>query len=159
MIVCPMSLMGQWVEEIRSKCKPGAFSVLMYYGTNRQIDLAAVSSTDIVVTSYGVLVSESQSYESSVVTATVVKTLLSFHWHRIILDEAHTIKNAATEANKACCAVNADRRWALTGTPIQNSLDDMQSLVKFLHHEPWSEARWWKKTISEPHALGPITRL
>ena len=158
LIICPMSLMGQWTEEINSKTKPGAFSVLMYYGNNRHGDLARITTTDIVVTSYGVLVSEFQSlresFTSSQKSSFFQQSLLTFHWHRVVLDEAHTIKNAATEVNKACCSIIAERRWALTGTPIQNSLNDMQSLVKFLNHEPWNEARWWKKTISDPHALG-----
>jgi SNF2 family DNA or RNA helicase len=146
LVVCPMTLMSQWVEEIESKTKPG-ISVLMYYGANRQADLLSISLVDIVVTSYGVLVSESQQHESH-------SSLLNFHWHRVILDEAHTIKNPATEAAKACVAVTAERRWALTGTPIQNSLNDMQSLIQYLHHEPWCEVRWWRKTISEPYANG-----
>ena len=158
LIICPMSLMGQWMEEINSKTKHGALSVLMYYGNNRQSDLTRVTATDIVVTSYGVLVSEFQSLRESFAgnqkSTFFQQSLLTFHWHRVVLDEAHTIKNAATEVNKACCSIIAERRWALTGTPIQNSLNDMQSLVKFLQHEPWNEARWWKKTISDPHALG-----
>jgi SNF2 family DNA or RNA helicase len=76
--------------------------------------------------------------------------LLSVHWHRVILDEAHVIKNSHTEAAKACCMLHSRKRWCLTGTPLQNTVDDIYSLVKFLQHEPWAEYRFFRKVISDP---------
>ena len=51
--------------------------------------------------------------------------LLSHYFGRVILDEAHIIKNPKTSLSKACCKINADKRWCITGTPIQNSLQDV----------------------------------
>lgn len=73
--------------------------------------------------------------------------LLSHEWFRVILDEAHCIKNANTLCSKACCLLKAERRWCVTGTPIQNSLQDVYSLLKFLQHEPWCESGFWKAAI------------
>jgi DNA repair protein RAD5 len=155
-------------------------SVLMYYGADRQVDLRTLRAADVVVTSYGVLVSEAKKMMQTSSSGTAAAAggdaeldeeasprggnilgmmaaangLYGLKWHRVVLDEAHTIKNATTEVARACCLVQAERRWALTGTPIQNSLDDMFSLMKFLKHEPWDQGRWWKKTISDPHAAG-----
>ena len=74
--------------------------------------------------------------------------LLSHEWKRVILDEAHCIKNPTTAVSKGCCALKGGKRWVVTGTPIQNSLQDVYGLLKFLKHEPWCEATFWKATIS-----------
>jgi DNA repair protein RAD5 len=74
--------------------------------------------------------------------------LLDYDWHRVILDEAHNIKNQTTLACKACCMLKAERRWCVSGTIIQNSLDDVYALLKFLRHEPWCATGFWKAAIT-----------
>ena len=56
-------------------------------------------------------------------------------WERVILDEAHSIKNRTTSYFKSCAALSARHRWCLTGTPLQYSLDDLFALFCFLHFE------------------------
>ncbi|XVF67050.1 hypothetical protein PTKIN_Ptkin10aG0089900 [Pterospermum kingtungense] len=58
-------------------------------------------------------------------------------WFRVILDEAQTIKNHRTQVARACCSLRAKRRWCLSGTPIQNAIDDLYSYFRFLKHEPY----------------------
>ncbi|OMO98220.1 SNF2-related protein [Corchorus capsularis] len=58
-------------------------------------------------------------------------------WFRVILDEAQTIKNHRTQVARACCSLRAKRRWCLSGTPIQNTIDDLYSYFRFLRHEPY----------------------
>lgn len=58
--------------------------------------------------------------------------LLKIGWERIILDEAHVIKNPACLTSRACCRLPAAKRWVLTGTPIHNCLKDLYSLLKYV---------------------------
>ena len=78
------------------------------------------------------------------------KPLFRMNWKRVVLDEAHLIKNPHTGVAKASFALTADARWCITGTPLQNSIDDIYSLVKFIKHEPWSDYAIWKR-ISPVH--------
>jgi DNA repair protein RAD5 len=80
---------------------------------------------------------------------TVNEGLLTYDWFRVILDEAHCIKNPVTISSRACCMLKAERRWCVTGTPIQNSLQDAFGLIKFLRHEPWCESGFWKTAITK----------
>eukprot|EP00061_Rhincodon_typus_P018980 g48390.t1 len=73
--------------------------------------------------------------------------LLKIAWSRIILDEAHNIKNPQVQTSMAVCKLQAKARWAVTGTPIQNNLLDMYSLLKFLHCSPFDEFKLWKNQV------------
>ncbi|GMJ03408.1 SNF2-RING-HELICASE-LIKE 2, chromatin remodeling 28 [Hibiscus trionum] len=66
-----------------------------------------------------------------------VGALARVNWLRVILDEAQTIKNHRTQVARACCGLRAKRRWCLSGTPIQNAIDDLYSYFRFLKHEPY----------------------
>ncbi|CAL9090980.1 unnamed protein product [Musa textilis] len=64
--------------------------------------------------------------------------LARVRWFRVILDEAQTIKNHRTQVARACCGLRAKRRWCLSGTPIQNAIDDLYSYFRFLKYDPYS---------------------
>lgn len=66
-------------------------------------------------------------------------TLASVRWFRVILDEAQTIKNHRTQIARACCTLRAKRRWCLSGTPIQNTIDELFSYFRFLRYHPYSQ--------------------
>lgn len=57
------------------------------------------------------------------------------------------------DQSRACLELEASRRWAVTGTPIQNSLDDAAALLAFLRHEPWSDRGWWRRVIGDPYKV------
>ncbi|KAI1736488.1 SNF2 family N-terminal domain-containing protein [Xylaria scruposa] len=82
------------------------------------------------------------------------KLLQQIAWFRVVLDEAHWIRNSTSQQFKAACSLKASRRWCLTGTPIQNSLDDIRSLLAFLQFNPFSEAGFFRKHIVEPLSKG-----
>ncbi|XP_021899057.1 DNA repair protein RAD5A isoform X2 [Carica papaya] len=132
LIICPMTLLGQWKAEIETHVHPGSLSLYIHYGQSRLKDAKILAQSDVVITTYGVLASEfsGENAEDN-------GGLFSVHWFRVVLDEAHTIKSSKSLISMAAAALVADRRWCLTGTPIQNKLEDIYSLLRFLRVEPW----------------------
>ncbi|QRW12247.1 hypothetical protein RhiLY_11246 [Ceratobasidium sp. AG-Ba] len=80
--------------------------------------------------------------------------LQSVRWFRIVLDEAHSIKEPTTIGSRACCDLVADRRLCLTGTPVQNKLDDVFALIKFIRLEPFDDKAVWTEYIGGPAKFG-----
>ncbi|KAJ1979172.1 DNA helicase rad5 [Dimargaris verticillata] len=175
LIVCPMSLLAQWREEVSEGSQPGSLSVSIYYGEKRSLpDLtnptmffldSAESQPSprhqVIITSYGTLLADYLQYRAyaSAPASTAPRAerqdtlpypLFQHAFYRIVLDEAHVIKSRQSKTFKACSAVEAPRRWAVTGTPITNKLDDLASLFSFLRLEPWCRQLVWKATIGDP---------
>ncbi|KAH0872440.1 hypothetical protein HID58_069802, partial [Brassica napus] len=71
-------------------------------------------------------------------------------WFRVVLDEAQTIKNHRTQVARACCGLRAKRRWCLSGTPIQNTIDDLYSYFRFLRYDPYAVYKSFYSTIKVP---------
>lgn len=71
--------------------------------------------------------------------------LQRIEWFRIVLDEAHQIKGVGTWQSRAACNLTAQRRLCLTGTPIQNTINDLYALVKFLRLEPFTDRAVWNQ--------------
>lgn len=152
LVVAPLALIKQWESEILEKIeKTHKLRVCLYHGTNRAKTTRDLDKYDVVITTYGTLTSESG-------TAAADKTkkagLFAFLWYRVILDEAHTIKNRNAKATQAACSLDAKYRWCLTGTPLQNNLDELQSLIKFLRIKPFDDLAAWRDQISRPLANG-----
>ncbi|KAF8634441.1 hypothetical protein AX15_000890 [Amanita polypyramis BW_CC] len=80
--------------------------------------------------------------------------LQSIHWFRVVLDEAHSIKETGTVGSRASCDLVADRRLCLTGTPVQNKLDDVFALIKFLRLHPFDDKNTWTEFIGTPVKFG-----
>ena len=166
LVVAPMSLLAQWASEAEKASKNGSLKILMYYGTEKNVDLKtlcctanALSAPNVIITSYGVVLSEFNtvaSYYGGNKGAS--GGLFSIEYYRIILDEAHMIKNRQSKTAKACYELAAIHRWVLTGTPIVNRLEDLFSLVRFLRVEPWSNFSFWKTFITTPFEKGDFVR-
>ncbi|XP_076943828.1 DNA repair protein RAD5B-like isoform X2 [Bidens hawaiensis] len=147
LIVCPMALLSQWKDELETHSEPNSITVFVHYGGDRSTDPKVISEPTVVLTTYGVL---SASYKSFGENSIFQKV----DWYRVVLDEAHTIKSSKSQCAQAAFALSSYCRWCLTGTPLQNNLEDLYSLLCFLHVEPWCNWAWWNKLIQRPYENG-----
>ncbi|KAI4296663.1 hypothetical protein L6164_036604 [Bauhinia variegata] len=76
-------------------------------------------------------------------------------WFRVVLDEAQSIKNHRTQVARACWGLRAKRRWCLSGTPIQNAIDDLYSYFRFLRYDPYAVYQSFCSTIKIPISRNP----
>lgn len=153
LVVAPLALIKQWEAEIKNRVSDShTLRVCVHHGPQRTKRFEDLRKYDVVITTYQILVSEHGN--SSPKPDGPQVGCFGLHWYRIILDEAHTIKNRNTKATKACCALRSEYRWCLTGTPMQNNLDELQSLIHFLRIKPYDELPVWKDQITRPMSNG-----
>lgn len=153
LVVAPLALIKQWEAEINTKVtKSHALKVLVHHGPNRTKSADKLKQYDVVITTYQVLASEHASCGDG--PDGLKKGCFAVSWYRTMLDEAHTIKNRNAKMTKACYEIRSHYRWCLTGTPMQNNLDELQSLIRFLRIQPYCDMSNWKDSISGPMKNG-----
>ncbi|EME47779.1 hypothetical protein DOTSEDRAFT_97536, partial [Dothistroma septosporum NZE10] len=150
LIVCPKSVLSNWQEQIKLHTAEGRMRYYTYHGDSRMQDTEELSKYDIVLTTYNTAASEFNSGASK------YHALRSINWFRIVLDEAHQIRNSTTKVFKGCCELEAERRWAVTGTPVQNTLNDLGALIKFLRLKPFDNMTTWHQYIMAPFKNGDV---
>ncbi|MDR2286115.1 MAG: DEAD/DEAH box helicase [Prevotellaceae bacterium] len=118
LVVSPVSVMPNWISEVNR------FAPSLNIKTLRNVDRAAMldslNAGDLLIASYGLLLSEEQAITAK-------------QWTTVILDEAHAIKNYNTKTSKAAMSLQADFRIILTGTPIQNHPGEIWNLFQFIN--------------------------
>ncbi|XP_051021631.1 transcription termination factor 2 [Acomys russatus] len=161
LIVCPASLIHHWKNEIEKRVNSNKLRIYLYHGPNRSQHAKVLSTYDIVITTYSLLAKEipTAKQEGEVPGAHlnvegIAAPLLKVVWARLILDEAHSVKNPRIQSSIAVCKLQAQCRWAVTGTPIQNNLLDMYSLIKFLRCSPFDEFSLWKSQVDNGSVKG-----
>jgi superfamily II DNA or RNA helicase len=117
LIICPTSLVENWNEEA-AKFTPD-LKVLLLHGTDRHRKWKKIESVDIVITSYALMRRDIEKH-------------LDYTYSIAILDEAQNIKNRATQNALAAKKLKADHRLVLSGTPIENGVTDLWSIMDFL---------------------------
>ncbi|KAK5228275.1 hypothetical protein LTR72_002158 [Exophiala xenobiotica] len=159
LVVAPVALMHQWKRELEKMVKPRHhLNVFVLHGQTRTTTWSALRAYDVVLTTYGLLASELKrklDWEEKVKRVPDTREECPVlgersHFHRVILDEAQNIKNHRAKAAFAACRIKADHRWALSGTPMQNNVEEMFSLVKFCRIRPYCEWERFRKDISGP---------
>ncbi|PVU88740.1 hypothetical protein BB559_005415 [Furculomyces boomerangus] len=140
LVVTPTVALIQWKKEIE-KYAPG-LKVLTFYGTTRTKSIKEIHEYDVVLTTFAVLESiyRKQRYGFRR-KGTLVKESSILHkvqWYRVVLDEAHNIKDRSSNTSRAAFDLEAQYRWCLSGTPLQNRVGELYSLIRFLKYEPFS---------------------
>nr|GEV93332.1 helicase, C-terminal [Tanacetum cinerariifolium] len=185
LVVCPTSVLRQWNDELQNKVINEAnLSVLVYHGLNRTKDPFELAKYDVILTTYATVGMEvpkqpinededetkvkispnkkrkypptSDESPKKEPSKSIDHPLAKLRWFRVILDEAQSIKNYKTQAARACWGLRAKRRWCLSGTPIQNSVDDLYSYFRFLRYDPFAKFRKFCSEIKASVQKDPV---
>jgi SNF2 family DNA or RNA helicase len=121
LLLCPMSLVGNWQREA-AKFAPGLRVYAHHGGARLRGDALRehVADTDLVVTTYATATRD-------------IEELAGYEWNRVVLDEAQAVKNSLSQGAKAVRRLEAGHRVALTGTPVENRLAELWSIMEFLN--------------------------
>lgn len=153
LVVAPLALIKQWESEVKTRVLPShKLKILVHHGPSRTKRGEDLKKYDIVVTTYQILASEHAASSDGPDGPKI--GCYGVHWYRIMLDEAHSIKNRNAKMTQAAYALRGHYRWCLTGTPMQNNLDELQSLIRFLRIKPYDELSRWKNDIGGPMKSG-----
>lgn len=135
LIISPTSLVANWRHEA-ARFTPD-MKVVVYHGAQRENQLTAIKAADIVLTSYPILARDSE-------------ILANFDWHLLVLDEAQTIKNVRSKVAQEVRKLNASYRLALTGTPMENHLGELWSLMDFLMPSLLGDEKQFRRVFRKP---------
>ncbi|PLZ48613.1 DEAD/DEAH box helicase, partial [Fischerella thermalis] len=138
LLVCPTSVLGNWEREVK-KFAP-TLKVLQYHGDKRPKGKAFVevaNKHDLVITSYALIHRD-------------LKSLQGVAWQGIVLDEAQNIKNAEAKQSQAVRQLEANYRIALTGTPVENRLQELWSILDFLNPGYLGNKQFFQRRFAMP---------
>ncbi|EFX76195.1 hypothetical protein DAPPUDRAFT_35494, partial [Daphnia pulex] len=140
LIICPSGVLGQWEQEIRKHSV--SLSVAVYYGAvkKRKEMHLTLHTYDIVLTSYGIRIILTKYISPvNVKNDKTQSILVRITFFRVILDEAHVIRNPSTKVSNAVSKLQTSHRWAVTGTPVQNRELFLYPIIRFLRVLPFNK--------------------
>jgi SNF2 family DNA or RNA helicase len=138
LLVCPTSVLGNWEREVK-KFAP-ELKVLQYHGDKRpkgKAFLEVANKHDIVITSYSLIHRD-------------VKSLQGVSWQVIVLDEAQNVKNPEAKQSQAVRQIESTFRIALTGTPVENRLQELWSILDFLNPGYLGNRQFFQRRFAIP---------
>ncbi|TDZ15639.1 DNA repair protein RAD5 [Colletotrichum orbiculare MAFF 240422] len=139
----------QWMAEIRKHCDKKFASDIVHYKASNKMDVELLGKLNVVFASYTQLRDSIPSDKERVEMFRQIEDperfreweeertgkLFKMKWHRVVLDEAHMIKNHKSSTAQACCKLAAKYRWAVTGTPLVNCDSEFYSYLKFIQFD------------------------
>ncbi|MDS1270767.1 DEAD/DEAH box helicase [Lipingzhangella sp. LS1_29] len=138
LLICPVSLIGNWHREAQ-RFTPN-LAIHVHHGPSRPHDeelAATVDKVDLVLTSYGLAMQDGDE-------------LAALTWARVVCDEAQAIKNPGTRQARAIRAIPAPSRIALTGTPVENHLGELWSLMEFTNPGLLGSQQAFRRGLAAP---------
>lgn len=142
-LIPPVALM-QWQQEIADYTS-GQLKTFVFHGTNsktKNMTVKDLKKYNVILMSYNSLESMYRKQEKGFKRKDGIykeeSVIHQIQFHRVILDEAHNIKQRTSGSAKACFALKADHKWCLSGTPLQNRIGEFFSLVRFLNIQPFA---------------------
>jgi superfamily II DNA or RNA helicase len=143
LIVAPVSVLGNWQQEIRRFAPQ--LALLILHGAKRKESFAAIDSADVIIIGYPLLLLDSE-------------LLLEREFCFVILDEAQTIKNPQAKVSQVARALRAEHRLCLTGTPMENHLGELWSLFDFVQPGLLGERQQFQRHYRTPIENGGDTK-
>ncbi|KAK3378717.1 SNF2 family N-terminal domain-containing protein [Lasiosphaeria ovina] len=140
LIIAPKSTITAWQEQIDRHIFQNQIKVGLYHGTKRRQLASQLQHLDVVITTYETLRFDWEAKGP----------LFTQPWLRVVLDEAHHIRNRSSLAFKSTMGLKAKYRWCLSGTPIHNSLDDYGALLTFVGVDPFHDKATFDVWIATP---------
>ncbi|KAI3532370.1 DNA repair protein rad5 [Colletotrichum abscissum] len=145
-------ILDNWEKELTKHLLEGHFNWRRHHAKTQLKDVCHLSTSDIILTTYTTLAKEWKVH-----VQTNESPIFSHEWHRIILDEAHEIKDLRTAKAQAICELRGECKWVVTGTPIQNRLSELHSLFHFLGLHPYDDKKAFDRDITNPWLRGEET--
>ncbi|KAG0038481.1 DNA repair protein rad16 [Podila clonocystis] len=139
LIVAPTVAIVQWKNEINDHAP--SLKVLIFHGPKRTELMSELTKQDVVLTTYSILESayrkQKYGFKRQGMTVKEDSLLHRIKWHRVILDEAHNIKERSCNTARSAFELKSDRKWSLSGTPMQNRVGELYSLIRFMQADPY----------------------
>lgn len=177
LIVAMPALVDQWMDEFAKHLKPGVFpGVIKHHALSKVAGSGALyimQTADVVLTTYGEVIKSYPKFSPPEDLKTLEEKLSwwdeiwdttrgalhRIHFHRVVFDEAHVIKNHMAQTSVACRALMGKHRWGITGTPIHNCVQELYPYFKFLRVPHNKSFEIFQKNFCNPADVNCTERL
>ncbi|WWC70170.1 uncharacterized protein I206_104118 [Kwoniella pini CBS 10737] len=169
LIVCPLSVLSNWEKQIGDHVTHNQMTFYTYHGSSKGVTAKTLEQYDVIITTYNAVAAEApldpsnngrspQKVKKAKVAPTTAGPLFKVKWKRVVADEGHVLRNPKAKMTQGFAALQANRRWVCTGTPIVNSPSDLGSLLTCLQIcKPLDKSEYFKTLLLRPLRRGDPT--
>ncbi|TPX73207.1 hypothetical protein CcCBS67573_g05518 [Chytriomyces confervae] len=155
LILTPTVAILQWLSELKERVSPNFLNICVFHGTNRETSVKNLEAYDVVLSTFAIVESlyrkQQHGFKRQGEMVKAKSILHAIDWGRVVLDEAHSIKDRSSSTARAVFNLKARYKWSVTGTPLQNRVGELYSLIRFLDADPFSHYFYECGHISHSH--------